>query len=95
MDNRKQADEFMQKYVRDRDDALFIAIETDSVKPFKDFVESYKPYGIYPPCFELASDEVIEITIRKMAYHCINLPQEVRDKAEAWLKAHGSNTDLD
>lgn len=93
MDTNKQANEFMQKYVRDRDDALFIAIETDSVKPFKEFVAKYR--SIMPPCFELASDEVIEITIRKMAYHCINLPQEVRDKAEAWLKAHGSNTDLD
>jgi len=95
MDTNKRINDLMEKYVRDRDDALFICIETDTIKPFKDFVESYKPYGIYPPCFELASDEVIEITIRKMAYHCINLPQEVRDKAERWLFDHGSNTDLD
>ena len=85
----------INSYVRDRDDALFKAIKTDSVKPFIDFVESYKPYGIYPPCFELASDEVIEITIRKMAYHCINLPQEIRDKAEKWLLERGYDTSLD
>ena len=91
----KHANDFIKQYVRDRDDAVFKSVETDTIKPFKDFVESYKPYGIYPPCFELASDDVIKITIRKMAYHCINLPQETRDKAEAWLLAHGSNTDLD
>ena len=93
MDTQRDAKEALGQYVRDRDDALFKSVETDSIEPFKEFVTKYR--AIMPPCFELASDDVIKITIRKMAYHCINLPQETRDKAEAWLLAHGSNTDLD
>lgn len=93
MDDLRDAKERLRQYCNDRDDAVFKSVETDSIEPFKEFVAKYR--SIMPPCFELASDDVIKITIRKMAYHCINLPQEVRDKAEAWLKAHGSNTDLD
>lgn len=93
MDDLREAKEALKEYVRDRDDAIFKCIETDSIKPIKEFAEKYK--ANMPSCFELVSDEVIEITIRKMAYHCINLPQETRDKAERWLKEHGSSTDLD
>ena len=93
MDTQRDAKERLRQYCNDRDDAVFKCVETDSIEPFKAFVAKYR--AIMPPCFELASDEVIKITIRKMAYHCINLPQETRDKAAAWLKAHGSNTDLD
>lgn len=93
MDTQRDAKERLRQYCNDRDDAVFKCVETDSIKPFKEFATKYKAF--MPPCFELASDDVIEITIRKMAYRCINLPQETRDKAEAWLLAHGSNTDLD
>lgn len=93
MDDQRDAKEALRQYVRDRDDAVFKSVETDSIEPFKEFAAKYKSF--MPPCFNLAADSVLEVTVRKMAYHCINLPQETRDKAEAWLLSHGSNTDLD
>lgn len=87
------SDDNIKQYVRDRDDAVFKSVETDSIEPFKEFITKYR--AIFPRCFKFASDDVIKIAVRKMAYHSINLPQEIRDKAEKWLLERGYDTSLD
>lgn len=91
----KEIDELLTQYVRDRDDATFKAIETDSVEPYKALIEKYRPLGFIPPCFKMIEDATLEITIRKVAYHSINLPQETRDKAKRWLLDRGYDLELE
>ena len=86
-------DEQITKYVKDRDEAIIKCLKEDSLEPLKVFTAKYQILGfviqLNPP------DEVLEIAVRKMAYHSTNIPQELRDKAEKWLIDHGSSTDLD
>lgn len=75
----------MIEYAKDRDMAIVKAIETESVEPFKEFVAKYQALGYYPECFDLPSDNVLEISIRQMALHCTSIPTEIKGKAVEWL----------
>ena len=85
---------FVALYVNDRDEATIKAVETDSLEPFKAFIEKYKLLGAYPTCFELPSDEVLEIAVRKMVIHETNAPESTKQKATEWLLSRGYDLDL-
>lgn len=84
----------IKDYVKERDEALTESIKKDSVEPFKAFIEKYKALGSYPDCFNLPSDEVIEISIRKMSLHCVKIPPEIKGLAVNWLLDRGYDLNL-
>lgn len=81
--------DLIELYVIDRDKAVTLSIQDDSLEPFKEFVEKYERLGFYPPCFELPADDVLKIAIYKMAIHSINIAPEIQTKAANWLLDNG------
>lgn len=86
--------ELFKQYVIDRDNATIEAVETDTLEPFKAFVNKYYELGFYPTCFKLPSDEVLEISVRKMVIHETNAPESTKQKATEWLLSRGYDLDL-
>ena len=84
----------LNDYVEDRDAAIIESIRTDSVEPFKAFIEKHKALGAYPEGFNLPSDEVIEISIRKMSLHCVKIPPEIKGRSVDWLLSRGYDLNL-
>ena len=85
----------LEQYVKDRDEATIKAVETDTLEPFKAFVNKYYQAGIYPKCFKLPSDEVLEISVRKMVLHELNAPESTKQKATEWLLSRGYDLELE
>lgn len=81
------------EYAEARDKAIVESIKTDSVQPFRRFINEQGLKGILPPCFTLPSDKVLEISIRQMAIHCTNIEPEIKGKAVDWLLSHGHDLD--
>lgn len=84
----------LNAYVEDRDAAIIESIRTDSVEPFKAFIEKHKALGAYPECFNLPSDEVLEISIRKMSLYCVKIPPEIKGLAVNWLLERNCDLNL-
>lgn len=82
------------QYAIDRDTAITECLLTNSVEPFKDFLNIYKSAGVLPKCFETIPDNVLEITIRKMSLHCNDIPTELKGQAVEWLLNRGYDLDL-
>lgn len=81
-------------YAKGRDEAIVESIRTDSVKPFKKFVEGWKDKGLFPECFVLPKDEVLAISIRQMAIHCTDIAPEIKGQAVNWLLSRGHRLDF-
>ena len=84
----------MIEYSEGRDKAIIECIKTDSVEPFKAFINSWKNRGVFPDCFELPSDEVLAISIRKMCLHCTNIAPEIKGHAVNWLLDHNYSLEM-
>lgn len=87
-----KADPLIAQFVRERDEAIKTAIRTDDLRVFKRFYARWKAKGFYQ--IGLPSDEVIEISLRKMLYHMTSATAEEKATAERWLIAHGSSTKI-
>lgn len=74
------------QYVQDRDEA---AASFDLDK-FKAFIIKWNGEA-----FPMPSDDVLEITMRKVAVHCTSLDVDTRVEAFRWLLEHGSDFSLD
>lgn len=83
-------DHIMTDYVRERDEA----VETLDLDTFKAFMSKWQARGLIPECFSLAADEILEVSIRKMALHIANVSEETREAAETWLLSRGYDLDL-
>lgn len=83
----------MIQYAKDRDAAVTESIRTDSVEPFKAFIADYQDKGVFPECFVLPSDSVLEISIRQMALHCLSIDPLTKGMAVDWLTKNGHNLD--
>ena len=81
-------------YAIERDIAVVESIKTDSVEPFKAFIAKYQGKGFFPDCFEVPSDEVLEISIRQMCLHCVGIEPEIKGKAVDWLTSRGYHLDF-
>lgn len=82
----------IRQYAIDRDNAVREAIKTDSVEPFKEFIRKHAE--AFPKCFEIPSDNVLEISIRQMALHCTDIEPEIKGLAVDWLLSHGHHLDF-
>ena len=81
----------MADYCKDRDEA----VASLDIETFKAFMNKWRDRGIVPECFTLASDDVLEISIRKMCLHIPTIPEEIKNEAEDWLLERGYDLDLE
>ena len=86
--------EILKEYAVDRDKATIAVVEGEDLQVFKDFVAKWYVRGLYPECFSLPSDEVLEISIRKMVLHEVNAPESTKEKAKEWLLSRGYDLEL-
>lgn len=84
----------MKEYAIKRDEAIIESIRTDSVQPFRRFINEQCLKGVLPACFELPTDEVLKISIRQMALHCTNIAPEIKGLAVDWLLKNGHDLDF-
>ena len=84
----------MKEYAIKRDEAIVESIRTDSVQPFRRFMNEQGLKGVLPACFVLPSDEVLEISIRQMCLHCTNIAPEIKGQAVDWLIKNGHDLDF-
>ncbi len=85
-------DKEIEDFVRDRDKAVREACRTGNLENFKAFYEKYKKRGLYK--LPLPSDEVLEISLRKMLCNMASATNEEYAEAYKWLIEHGSNTSI-
>lgn len=95
MSNTKRYLDALTSYAETRDRAIIDSLKADSVEPFRAFIEAQRQLGMLPPCFTDVSDEVLEISIRKMSLYCINVPQDLKERSVAWLLSRGYDLYLD
>ena len=86
--------QLLEEYAKDRDQAIVKVIRTGKLEAFKDFVKKWNKKGVYPSCFALPSDEVLEICVRQMCLHCTEIPPEVKGQAVNWLVDHNYHLDM-
>lgn len=87
-----KADPLLAQFVKERDEAVKTSIKANDLRVFKRFYGRWMAKGIYQ--IGLPSDEVIEISLRKMLYHMTSATAEEKATAEMWLTAHGSSTKI-
>ena len=76
------------EYNKLRDEAL----KDLDIDTFKAFWNKMSKKGICPP---LSDDEdVIELTMYKVAYHSLGVPDSTRERAKQWILDHGFSTSL-
>ena len=80
-----------RQYVNDRDRACIAVVNGESIEVFKAFIKKWQDLGLATP--PRPSDEVLEITCRKIVMH-INAPKNTRDRARDWLLSRGYDLDL-
>lgn len=88
-------EQFIKEYSRDRDKATIAVVEGESLEVFKAFVNKWQDLGIYPNCFKLPADDVLEIAIHKMCIHEANAPESTKQKATEWLLSRGYDLELE
>lgn len=71
----------IKQYNKDRNEAVM----SMDVEKFKAFYKKWEKYMDVP----LPADNVLEITMRKMACAIYTLPLEVREEAKQWLLERG------
>lgn len=84
-------DDIMSEYNRDTEEA----VSTLDINNLKAVVDKWSKRGLFPECFCLPSDEVLEISIRKMAVNMRNIPEEIQEEAKEWLLTRGYDLKLD
>lgn len=80
----------LQTWIRERDEAAC----SFNIAKFKKFFNKYAKMGVYPGVLELPSDEVLEITMRKMVLAMANPPADKYSEACEWLTAHGCDLEV-
>lgn len=75
-------------WLKERDEV----IRTLDVEKFKEFYLKWQARGFYK--MPIPSDEVVELSLRKMLYHLGNATEQEKAYAEKWLYDHGSSPQL-
>ena len=88
----KAFNEFTKNFTKDRDKAITECLEQDSLEPFKKFHEKYTKLGVYN--LALPKDEVLQITVMKIACNSRGVSTKLQAKAESWLKERGLRTNI-
>jgi hypothetical protein len=83
-------DKIVEDYIED----ITAAVATLDINNLKAVVNKWQNKGI-GKYFCLPSDEVLEITIRKMAVNMTNISEDIQEEAKAWLLARGYDLKLE
>ena len=75
-------------WLKERDEV----VKTYDVNKFKVFYIKWKMMGLYS--LPLPSDDVIEVSMRKMVYNMLSSTESEKDEAKKWLIEHGSTTEM-
>lgn len=81
-------DKEIKEFVKDRDKAVKEACRTGDLENFKAFFKKYQERGVYK-LLPLPSDEVLEISIRKMLLNTASATIEEYAEAYKWLIERG------
>ena len=82
----QRAVRILKQYNRERDEA----VQSLDIAKFKEFYKKWKYYME----IELPPDEILEVTIRKMACHCSGISEEKKQEAREWLISRGYTEEL-
>ena len=85
----------IKQYVKERDKATIAVVEGASIEVFKAFIKKWYDNGYLPACYSLPSDEVLEITVRKMVIHEVDAPPSTKEIAIEWLTSRGYDLKLE
>lgn len=80
----------LKDYGSEMREAVF-TLELDMFKEF--FVKWGILFGLFN-MFSIPTDDIIEITMYKLACNMPDAPAPVKEAAECWLKEHDYSTDL-
>lgn len=75
-------------WIKERDEA----VRTQDVEKFKEFYKKWTTRGFYR--IGLPSDEVLEVSLRKMLYHLGDATEQEKAEAEKWLKERGYSVNM-
>ena len=81
---KKTQEELMSQYTKE----LLEVCLTFDVNEVKKLVSKWSKRGLFPHCFDLPSDDVLEISIRKIVIARTDAPKEAKKEAAAWLIDH-------
>ena len=81
-------------YVSERDRATIAVVEGEDIEVFKAFAQKWTDLYILPPIYQLATDQVLEIMVRKMVLHEIDAPESTKEKARDWLLSRGYDLNI-
>lgn len=74
---------------------LRAAVETQDLQTFKEFREKWTALGVYDPeITKMLTDDILEISIRKMAVNMTDISPETQKEAAAWLKERGYGLEI-
>lgn len=79
--------EFMRRWMSERDEAVRTAFNTDDLRVFKRFYAKYKAKGIYK--LPIPDDKVLKISLCKAICMMRSATPEEKRRAAGWLQAHG------
>lgn len=98
INNKTKADDPIRDTISDIMDRynqeLKEVVKTLDVKELKKFTKRWSATGILPECFTLADENVLNIAIRKMALQIVDIPEETKESAKAWLLARGYDLEI-
>lgn len=78
-----------REWLKERDEV----VKSYDVQKFKEYVKKWTELGVYHLDI-LPSDEVIEISMRKMVYHFTTSTHKERADAKRWLESRGYTTEV-
>lgn len=82
----------IKKYVKERDEML----KKRSVEELRKFVNSHKQYydSAYIEAFNMASDNLLEVTLHKMIVNVTSMPETMRSQSAIWLVTRGYDLNI-
>ncbi len=78
-----------REWLKERDEV----VKSYDVQRYKEFVNKWSKLGVYNIDY-FPSDEVIEISMRKMVYHFTTSTHKERADAKRWLESRGYSTEV-
>lgn len=86
----KLNDKTLNEWLSERDKV----VKAYDIDKFKKFWRKWQEKGLYDRSMPLPSDEVIEISMRKMVANMTSASYAEKKEAEEWLYEHGSSPTL-
>lgn len=80
----KTYNQLTKNLTKDRNAAITRCIQENNLDPYKEFYEKYVQLGIYS--IELPKDEILWISVMKMACNSLGVSKTIRSKAWDWLE---------